>query len=177
MSEKLFVSNNELMKYSLELAHKIEKNDVKPDAIIGVSRGGCYPAIIIHEYLNYKNIECIYGNISVKSYDENNNKLEKEEIDISDKVLHELRQSNNIIIVDDVLDTGLTFTSIGNYLYSEAQITTNHFDFVSLYYKPNSNKTTIIPKFYINTTDKWIVFPHELIGLSNDDIKCKNYLL
>ena len=39
------------------------------------------------------------------------------------------------------------------------------------WYKPGNNKTGIAPDYYIHETDKWLVFPHELAGLTIDEIK------
>ena len=38
-------------------------------------------------------------------------------------------------------------------------------------FKPSKNKTDRIPDYYIHETDEWLVFPHELQGLSMDEIK------
>ena len=34
------------------------------------------------------------------------------------------------------------------------------------WYKPTHNRTDREPDYYINTTDKWLVFPHGLEGLT-----------
>ena len=39
------------------------------------------------------------------------------------------------------------------------------------YFKPSKNKTDRIPDYYIHETDEWLIFPHELQGLSMDEIK------
>ena len=39
------------------------------------------------------------------------------------------------------------------------------------YFKPSKNKTDRVPDYYIHETDEWLVFPHELQGLSMDEIK------
>ena len=44
----------------------------------------------------------------------------------------------------------------------------------TLYYKPANNKTDIVPDFYLHSTNEWIVFPHELEGLTLDEIRCKD---
>jgi len=38
------------------------------------------------------------------------------------------------------------------------------------YFKPEKNETDRKPDYYIHETDKWLVFPHELEGLSIDEI-------
>ena len=39
------------------------------------------------------------------------------------------------------------------------------------YFKPTKNKTNREPDFYLHETDQWLVFPHELDGLTIDEIK------
>ena len=46
-----------------------------------------------------------------------------------------------------------------------------------LWYKPSRSITSIQPDFYLRTTSEWLVFPHELKGLSNEEIALnKNYI-
>ena len=39
------------------------------------------------------------------------------------------------------------------------------------YFKPTKNKTDRKPDYYLHETDEWLVFPHELDGLTIDEIK------
>jgi len=39
------------------------------------------------------------------------------------------------------------------------------------FYKPDNNNTANKPDYYLHETNKWLVFPHELEGLSIDEIK------
>ena len=175
MSNKIFINSNDFMNLSLTLARNIKESEYKPDAIIGVSRGGCFPAIAIHEYLNYKGIECKYYVITAKSYDKNT-RQDQVFIDMSKHTQDCLNKCNRILIVDDVFDSGYTIMNICNYLY-QIGLTSNKFKVATPYYKPKCNKTTIIPDFYVKETDKWIVFPHELIGLNKNDIVNKNIII
>ena len=43
-----------------------------------------------------------------------------------------------------------------------------------LIWKPANNKTSIKPDYYAGTTDKWIVFPHELEDLTPEEIGHKD---
>ena len=38
------------------------------------------------------------------------------------------------------------------------------------YYKPQNNKTAFTPDYYLYETSAWLVFPHELTGLSKEEI-------
>lgn len=162
---RLFVNSNELFKYSSILADKV-LNNYKPDVIIGLSRGGSTPSIIIHEYLNYKGAKCNYHHISCKSYNTQNPYVF---VDCSDYTIISLKQSKKILIVDDVFDSGLTMMKVLNYL-SKYQILSYNIKIATIFYKPKNNKTTIIPNFYIKETEDWIVFPHELVGLNDTEL-------
>jgi hypothetical protein len=39
------------------------------------------------------------------------------------------------------------------------------------WYKPSKNRSDREPDFYLHETDKWLVLPYELDGLSLDEIK------
>ena len=41
----------------------------------------------------------------------------------------------------------------------------------TVYYKPSKRKVEITPDFYVHETKKWLVFPHELDGLSEQEIQ------
>lgn len=172
MTDKLFINSNQFADLSTKLASKICESDTNYDFIIGVSRGGCIPSIIIHEFLSYKGHQCSYGIISAKSYNNDNEREFNTEIDISETLLNKLKHSNKILIVDDVLDSGYTLMDIGNFLCTH-NIFSDKFDFATVYYKPDNNKSTIIPKYYVEISNEWIVFPHELVGLKDDEIKSK----
>jgi uncharacterized protein len=169
---KLFVNSHELYKYSRALGENIIEG-YKPDFVLGISRGGCMTGIIIHEYLNYKGIECSYSNISCKSYNNSNTQTNEHVIDCSKHTLKRLQNSKHILIVDDVFDTGFTMMHILNYL-SRYNIYSNKIKIGTIYFKSNNNKSTIIPDFYIQTCDKWIVFPHELMGLTKEEVTMKD---
>jgi len=39
-----------------------------------------------------------------------------------------------------------------------------------VYYKPARNRSSLVPDFFVRATDKWLVFPHEIQGLSREEI-------
>jgi hypothetical protein len=38
------------------------------------------------------------------------------------------------------------------------------------YFKPENNKTDRTPDFYLYETNEWLVFPHELTGLTKHEL-------
>jgi hypothetical protein len=39
------------------------------------------------------------------------------------------------------------------------------------WYKPKNTKVAIKPDYYVHESDEWLVFPHELSGLTPEEIK------
>jgi hypothetical protein len=40
----------------------------------------------------------------------------------------------------------------------------------TVYYKPARNRSTLVPDYYVTATDSWLVFPHEIQGLTREEI-------
>jgi hypothetical protein len=40
-----------------------------------------------------------------------------------------------------------------------------------VYYKPSRNRTALPPDYYVTATEDWLVFPHELKGLTHEEIR------
>ena len=175
---KLFVESNQFQNLSLDLAKKVENSNFHPNIILGVARGGCIPGIITHEYLNYKGINCEYYNILTKLYNNDNVRGNKVFIDISEHTKKKIKSSNNnILIVDDVFDSGYTMLNLVNYLHTKLKVSIDKIKIATVYYKPNNNETTLSPNFYVQEREEWIVLPHELIGLSNEEVCFKRRLI
>lgn len=136
--EKEVVTYFQYNKLIDKLVYKIENSEYKDNIkyVYGIDRGGLPISVHLSHYLNVKHI-C----------------SEKDLIDILDSIYG----NEIILIVDDICDTGKTFTDL-NLKYSEH---TSNIIFSSLYYKPHSK---FKPKFYIQETINWIYFPWESIN-------------
>ena len=40
----------------------------------------------------------------------------------------------------------------------------------TVYYKPARNRSALVPDYYVRALDDWLVFPHELVGLTREEI-------
>jgi len=128
-------------------------NNWRPDYIVGLTRGGNIPATIISNMLD---VPCEAMKVSFR----NDDRVDK------DFWLSELVQEKNILIVDDINDTGATFEWIKNDWMLEnilhkvkfATLTENiasDFGDVS-YHVHEVNKTE---------EDVWLVYPWENVGV------------
>jgi len=75
-----------------------------------------------------------------------------------------------VLVIDDIFDTGRTVRHIRDRLRPK----TAEVRVATLYYRPGNNKTDMVPDFYLRETDRWIVFPHELLDLTPDEIRMKD---
>ena len=86
-------------------------------------------------------------------------------------VIRKLKSEDSLLIVDDVYDTGMSVNKVVSDLESACKKNTPEIRIATPYFKPSKNKTERIPDYYIHETDQWLVFPHELQGLSMDEIR------
>ena len=86
-------------------------------------------------------------------------------------VIRQLESEDSLLIVDDVHDTGISVQQIINDLKTACKKNTPEIKVATPYFKPSKNKTNREPDFYLHETDQWLVFPHELDGLSIEEIK------
>ena len=121
-----------------------QKIDWKFDTIIPIARGGLTLAHLLGEYYN---IRAVYA-INTIGYDDTT-KLE------SVKVFNipELEEVKNVLIVDDIVDSGDTMVDVLSVLrHRYPEIT---FKVASLFYKKSAK---IAPDWYVHEADTWIEF-------------------
>jgi len=118
--------------------------DIMDYEIVGISRGGLVPAVIISNLLG---IRKVYS-LGLKTYKEQ----EKDNAEIYQ--VPYLANNNKILLIDDISDTGESFIIVKK-LYSHKQLVT-----VSVYMK---EKTKFVPDIVSESVDNntWIVFPWE----------------
>jgi hypoxanthine phosphoribosyltransferase len=140
---------NQLYEMLLALADRIRSDGFKPDIIVGISRGGWFPARILSDLLDNPYITSVGAEFYVGLYETNREPRLTQPItvDVFDK---------RILLVDDVVDTGKSAMLIKGHL-SRQGVKENRL--LTLYYKPWS---AVKPDFYGKETGDWIVFPWEV---------------
>ena len=81
-----------------------------------------------------------------------------------------LNAEDRLLLVDDVFDSGHSINQIITDLQNECQKSIPEIKIATPYFKPRENQTKIAPDFYLYETEDWLVFPHELGGLSKSEI-------
>jgi hypothetical protein len=171
--EKLFVSARQLNANSVRLGRQVWDDGFRPDFLIGIWRGGTPPAIIIHEFLRMRGIEPYHTTIKTQSYRGMRRGDGGVEIKGLEHVIDVIESHHQLLLVDDVFDTGHTMAAIVNEIRARARRNCPECRVATVYYKPARNETDIKPDYFVLETDDWIVFPHELEGLSETEIHSK----
>jgi len=170
--DKVYITANELLVDSFELARMIFESGFKPDFIIGVWRGGAPVGIAIQEYLDYVGISTDHIAIRTSSYYGINKQDKDVRVHGLDYIIDNVNHDDCVLLVDDVFDSGRSMEAILETLATKTRSNMpSEIRIACPWYKPRQNLTSIQPDYYVSETDQWLVFPHELSGLSVNEIK------
>lgn len=169
MIPKIFVTGNELVLDSFRLAKKIVESGWTPDVLIALWRGGTPIAMSVHEYLVYHGIKPYHMVIKCQSY-ASLGRRQPVEIEHAGPMLDELKMSQRVLVIDDILDSGNT----ARLVLATLRLRAEEVRLATLYWKPNVEAHGMRPDYFVHKTDLWIVFPHELEGLTPEEISYKN---
>ena len=168
--DKLFINSDDLLKDSFQLAWNVYESGFKPNYIVGVWRGGAPIGIAVQEFLSVLGIKSDHVAIRTSHYSGINKPDQSVQVYGLNYVIRQLEAEDSLLIVDDVHDTGISIQKIILDLQTACKKNTPEIKVATPYFKPKKNKTDRKPDFYIHETEKWLVFPHELEGLSTDEI-------
>ena len=88
-----------------------------------------------------------------------------------DYLVSRLTAEDNLLLIDDVFDSGRSLeAAIGELSLRCRRNMPTNVRIATVYYKPSRNKTSIVPDYHVRATDEWLVFPHELRGLTREEI-------
>ena len=93
---KRIISFGEYKGLVSEVCRQIANSGWRPDYVVGITRGGCLPAVMISQYFN---VRCEMLKISLRDGSEQESNLWMAEDAYEDK---------NILVVDDINDQGTT---------------------------------------------------------------------
>jgi len=175
--EKNFITADMMEKDSWGFALDLYRRGLNFDWIMGVTRGGAQISVYIQEaLLLLTKREISYATVHTCSYDGIGSAGSVKVRDMG-AVLSEIAPNSSILIVDDVFDRGLTLQVVKDSLCEKLAEKDISLKLGALYFKPENNQTDIVPDFYYRTFKgkDWLVFPHELCGLSREELDRKGF--
>lgn len=168
--EKHFIESSQLLEDSFELAWKVFESGYRPNYIVGVWRGGAPIGIAVQELLDVLGLESDHIAIRTSYYSSLGKANKQVMVYGLSYVIKKLESEDSLLIVDDVFDTGNSIEQVIKDIKEACKKNTPDIKIATPYFKPNQNKTNRKPDYFIHETDKWLVFPHELEGLSAEEI-------
>ncbi|MHA2297505.1 MAG: phosphoribosyltransferase [Candidatus Hodarchaeales archaeon] len=132
---------------------KVINDNFLPDVIVGVARGGWIPARLLSDLFERKKKHTILASMKVEFY--SGIGLTRERPIISQDLSYPSIQGKKILVVDDIADTGKSLETVVDFLnFKGPEI----IKIATLFYK---EKSIVKPDYFMETTESWIVFPHE----------------
>ena len=168
--DKLFIQADELLRDSFKLAWQVYESGYRPNYIIGVWRGGAPIGIAVQEFLDVLGVSSDHIAIRTSHYKGIDQRDGRVQVYGLNYIIKQVESEDSLLIVDDVHDTGISIQKIILDLQTACKKNTPEIKVATPYFKPKKNTTDRQPDFYIYETEKWLVFPHELEGLSLDEI-------
>lgn len=151
--KKVYVNWQDVQGYTQEILRQMSQDQWQPDYVVGITRGGLVPAMLISQYLGVP-METLKVSLRGAEPDcESNLWMQQDAVD-----------GSNILIVDDINDSGATL----NWIQADWGRSIRWADNVrvAVLYDNESSESTHTPDYSaldINKAEdpQWIVFPWE----------------
>lgn len=169
--KKHYISPQQLLEDAFKLAWQVYDSGFKPSYIVGVWRGGTPVAIAVQELLQLLGVEADHCAVRTRSYSGIDQRDQQVRVDSLEYLVTHLQQGDRLLLVDDVHDTGLSLQRIIDELNNALPEIDTDIRIATAYYKPGNNRRGRPPDYFLHSNDDWLVFPHELDGLSLDELR------
>jgi hypoxanthine phosphoribosyltransferase len=147
--DKLFLSADALLRDSIELAKRIA----------------------VQEVLEYHSIHADHIAIRTSSYTAIGAEAKTVRVHALDYLVSRLSAEDELLLVDDVFDSGRSLEAVIAELRRRCRRNLpERIRIATVYYKPARNRSALVPDYYVRDTDSWLVFPHEIQGLTREEI-------
>jgi len=169
--QKRFITAQELLEDSFRVAAKVFEDGFRPQFIVGIWRGGAPIGIAVQEFFDFKKIETDHIAVRTSSYYGINQQSKEIKVHGLHYIIENADAGDGLLIVDDVFDSGRSIDALIKQL--KIQMRNNMPTDIRVacpWYKPTNRKVDIVPDYYVHESSEWLVFPHELSGLTPEEI-------
>jgi uncharacterized protein len=169
--DKLFISADSLLRDSLELGVRVIRSGFRPTFLVGIWRGGAPIGITVQEVLEFHGIECDHIAIRTSAYTGMDERARVVRVHAIDYLVSRLEAEDRLLLIDDVFDSGHSLEAVIDELRKRCRRNLPvDIRIATVYFKPTRNQSTLKPDYFVRTTDQWLVFPHEVQGLTREEI-------
>jgi hypoxanthine phosphoribosyltransferase len=133
------LTERDIKKHVSSIINQMVRANFKPDIVIGLSRGGIVPALLVSHYFN---CECYIRNKEETLFD----------VEFPQR---------SILVIDDINDSGSTLTAVNHELYQDLEL--REIKYATLINNESSSFTVDFSGIDFNRLeqDDWFVFPWE----------------
>lgn len=172
MTDKLYLTADGLLADSFRLGAAVLDSGFAPTHLVGIWRGGAPVGIAVQELLAYHGVDCDHIAVRTSSY----TGIDQQDPDVRVYALgylvDTLGPDDRLLVIDDVFDSGRSIRAFLRELAARCRHNMpREVRIATVYYKPARNLTDLAPDFFVHQTDAWLVFPHEINGLTIDEIR------
>ena len=169
--QKIYITAQDLLESSFKLAHEIYEDGFRPQFIVGIWRGGTPIGIAVQEYFEYKGVSTDHISVRTSSYYGINQQSKKIRVHGLHYLIENANSGDGLLIVDDVFDSGRSVDALIKEIKKQSRLNTpSDIRVACTWYKPSMGAVDIKPDYYTHKSDDWLVFPHELNGLTKEEI-------
>jgi hypoxanthine phosphoribosyltransferase len=172
--QKVYITPEQLRVDSMKLGAQVVANGFKPDFLVALWRGGAPIGCFVHELLKWTGLKTDHIAIRTSRYEGIDVVCEGGvEVHSTSYLVENLVPGQKVLLVDDVWDSGTSINAFFKKLESTLSFPISDLDIrvATLYFKPTRNKSAVGPRYYVHETAEWLVFPHELEGMSLDEVE------
>ena len=163
---KHYISPQQLLEDSFRLGWQVFASGYRPTFIIAIWRGGTPVGAALHELLDVLGVTADHFAIRTASYTGIGQRGQRVSVDGLDYLIERVGSEDRVLLVADVHDTGLSLQQVAADLRGACGDRTPDIRVATPYFKPGNNQTGKPPDYFLHETDEWLVFPHELAGLT-----------
>lgn len=168
--KKEFITPDSLLRDAFALGMQILRSGFRPSFLVGVWRGGAPIGIAVQEVLEFHGVDCDHLAIRTSSYT-GIDERKQVRVHAIDYLVSRLTAEDRLLLIDDIFDSGRSLEAVLAELSRRCKLNMpQQVRIATVYFKPARNQTSLRPDYCVRTTDAWLVFPHELKGLTREEI-------
>ena len=173
LEDKFYLDAREYLRDMWRLARQILDSGWRPDVLLALWRGGAEVGVAVHEYLKVHGLSPKHMPIKCFSYTGIGTSEAEVKFEHAQSVFDAIAPGSRVLVLDDVFDTGRTAAA----MHEQLERRGCEMKMACVFWKPAKNVTSYRPDFHVRELDRWIVFPHEIEGLTREEIAQKDPVL
>ena len=170
--KKIWLTADELLGDSFRLARAVLESGFRPTHLVGIWRGGAPIGIAVQEFFDMHGVECDHIAIRTASYTGIDQQSKTVKVYALGYLIDTLNADDRLLVIDDVFDSGRSIEAVLTELKARCRANMPaDIRIATVWYKPARNQTAFKPDYFIHESNEWLVFPHEIDGLTPEEIR------